>query len=54
MASNYLASVPKLRECENYSNWAFAIKNMLVLDNLSGFIEGTTDKDKQAKAKLIL
>lgn len=56
MASNYLASVPKLKGRENYNDWAFAVENMLVLDGLSACIAGTesSDKDKQAKAKLIL
>lgn len=57
MASNYIASVPKLKGRENYSEWAFAAENFLILDNLIGCIKGTeTDADKiiQARSKLIL
>lgn len=60
MAVNLLSSVPKLKGRENYSNWAFAVKNMLVLDDLHGFLDGSatdaadTGKDGKAKAKLIL
>jgi len=52
----YLASVPKLIGRKNYNDWAFAVENMLILDGLSGCIEGTetNEKDKQAKTKLIL
>lgn len=57
MAVNYLTSVPKLRGRENYDDWSFAIENVLVLEGLSGCIDGSeTDQATlaKAKAKLIL
>lgn len=57
MAVNLLQSVPKLKGRENYSDWSFAVSNMLVLDDLQGCINGSiTDvvKDGKAKAKIIL
>lgn len=60
MAVNFFSSVPKLRERrkkEIYGDRAFAVQNMLVLDNLKNCLDGTdedTTKDNKAKAKLIL
>ncbi|KAK9685258.1 hypothetical protein QE152_g38175 [Popillia japonica] len=56
--NNFIASVPKLRGRENYSEWAFAVENFLLLDGLNGCIKEETaeaaDKIAQARAKLIL
>ncbi|KAG5863728.1 hypothetical protein JTB14_017929 [Gonioctena quinquepunctata] len=57
MAVNFLSSVPKLKGRENYSDWSFAVQNMLVLDDLKTCLDGSETsetKDEQAKAKLIL
>ncbi|KAK9873685.1 hypothetical protein WA026_023685 [Henosepilachna vigintioctopunctata] len=57
MAVNFLSSVPRLKGRENYTEWAFAVRNVLVLDDLHGCIDGVeTDavKDGKAKAKLVL
>ncbi|KAG5897613.1 hypothetical protein JTB14_028881 [Gonioctena quinquepunctata] len=57
MAVNFLSSVPKLKGRENYSDWSFAVQNMLVLDDLKTCLDGSETsetKDEKAKAKLIL
>ncbi|KAG5882789.1 hypothetical protein JTB14_023628 [Gonioctena quinquepunctata] len=57
MAVNFLSSVPKLKGPENYSDWSFAVHNMLVLDDLKTCLDGSETsetKDEKAKAKLIL
>ncbi|XP_045447465.1 uncharacterized protein LOC123655756 [Melitaea cinxia] len=59
MASNtFLANVPKLLGRENYSEWAFAAENLLVLEGMSNCIKQdsakATAEDAKAKAKLIL
>ncbi|CAH1981400.1 unnamed protein product [Acanthoscelides obtectus] len=57
MAVNYLTSVPKLVGCENYDEWWYAVKNVLVLEGLSKCIDGReqdTTLVMKAKAKLIL
>ncbi|KAG5875556.1 hypothetical protein JTB14_019505 [Gonioctena quinquepunctata] len=54
MAVNFLSSVPKLK---GYSDWSFAVQNMLVLDDLKTCLDGSQTsetKDEKAKAKLIL
>lgn len=57
MAANYLSSVPKLLERENYGDWSFAVENFLVLEGLTKCIDGT-EMDPvlvaKAKAKLVL
>ncbi|KOB74848.1 Uncharacterized protein OBRU01_08408 [Operophtera brumata] len=63
MTSNYIANVPKLKGRENYDDWCFAAKNVLVLEGMASAIEKkllenstATEKteDAKAKAKLIL
>ncbi|KAG5866933.1 hypothetical protein JTB14_019780 [Gonioctena quinquepunctata] len=57
MAVNFLSSVPKLKGRENYSDWSFAVQNMLVLDDLKTCLDGSETsktKDEKAKAKIIL
>ena len=61
MATNYLASVSKLKGRENYSEWAFAAENFLVLEGMSDCIKSETVPkeigaagDVKTKAKLIL
>lgn len=57
MAVNYLNNVPKLVGRENYSDWAFAVENVFVLEGLSKCIDGSetdTVLVNKAKAKLIL
>ena len=55
MATNYLVNVPKLKGRENYSDWAFAAENLLILEGLSKCIEEVVaEDDAKAKAKLIL
>lgn len=63
MSTNYLASVPKLKGRENYDDWCFAAKNVLVLESMAACIEqeptasaSVSDlaNDAKAKAKLIL
>lgn len=61
MTTNYLVSVPKLKGRENYSEWAFAAENFLVLEGMSDCIKSETIQaeigaagDAKTKAKLIL
>lgn len=55
MAANYFLNVPRLKGRENYSDWAFAVENFLVLEGLSKCLtEVVTESDAKAKAKLIL
>lgn len=57
MAVNYLSSVPRLTGRENYSDWAFAVENVFVLEGLTKCLDGSeTDSVvvSKAKAKLIL
>lgn len=61
MTTNYLVSVPKLKGRENYSEWAFAAENFLVLEGMSDCIKLETVPeeigaagDAKTKAKLIL
>ncbi|CAG9132679.1 unnamed protein product [Plutella xylostella] len=62
MSSNFLASVPKLKGRENYDDWAFAVQNLLVLEDTDKYLKqegATTDEaqiaaDARARAKLIL
>lgn len=61
MSTNYLVSVPKLKGRENYSEWAFAAENFLVLEGMSDCIKSETIPaeigaagDAKTKAKLIL
>ncbi|KOB75270.1 Retrovirus-related Pol polyprotein, partial [Operophtera brumata] len=35
MTSNYIANVPKLKGRENYDDWCFAAKNVLVLEGMA-------------------
>lgn len=62
MSSSFLASVPKLKGRENYDDWAFAVQNLLVLEDTDKYLKqegATTDEaqiaaDARARAKLIL
>lgn len=61
MTTNYIVSVPKLKGRENYSEWAFAAENFLVLEGMSDFIKSETIPaeigaagDAKTRAKLIL
>lgn len=57
MNAQFLTSIPKLKGRENYSTWAFAIENYLIIDGLTGCLDGTeTDAKKiaQTKSKIIL
>lgn len=63
MSSNAMASIQKLKGRENYESWKFAVRAFLEIENLWGYIDGTSEetddkKNKQndivAKAKLIL
>lgn len=61
MSTNYLVNVPKLKGRENYSEWAFAAENFLVLEGMSDCIKSETilaeigaADDAKTKAKLIL
>lgn len=58
MATNYAVSVPKLRGRENYSEWAFAAENFLILEGMYDYIKTTKPEeaaaDAKTKAKLIL
>lgn len=56
-SSSYLLSVPKLKGRENYDDWAFAVKNFMVLegvdlDNISPDLSGS--EQVKAKAKLVM
>lgn len=55
-ASNYIASVPKLKGRDNYDEWVFAAQNFLVLEGMTGSIKKPeeSDADAKMKAKLIL
>lgn len=55
MDGNYLVNIPKLKGRENYGDWAFAIENFLVLEELSKCISEIIEAEEaKAKAKLIL
>lgn len=58
MSSNYIVSVPKLKGRENYSEWAFAAENFLILEGTFDYIKGSKPEeaaaDAKTKAKLIL
>lgn len=59
MSANYVASVPKLRGRENYSEWVFAAENFLVLEGMSNCIKAedstvSMEDDAKTKAKLIM
>ena len=60
MASNYIASVPKLKGRKNYDEWCFAAENLLVLEGMDKYIKPTADfdvkpvDDAKTKAKLVL
>lgn len=61
MTTNYLVSVPKLKGRENYSEWAFAAENFLVLEGMADCIKSETlpaeigaAGDAKTRAKLIL
>ncbi|XP_030765913.1 uncharacterized protein LOC115889953 [Sitophilus oryzae] len=41
MAVNYLSSVPRLTGRENYSDWAFAVENVFVLEGLTKCLDGS-------------
>lgn len=50
-----MVNVPRLKGRENYSDWAFAVENFLVLEGLSKCItEVVPADDAKAKAKVIL
>lgn len=54
-----MASVPKLRGRENYSEWVFAAENFLVLEGMSNCIKAedstvSKEDDAKTKAKLIM
>lgn len=60
---NYIANIPKLKGRENYEEWCFAVKNLLVLESMASAItaplpasatEVQTTEDAKAKAKLVL
>ncbi|KAG5874331.1 hypothetical protein JTB14_018886 [Gonioctena quinquepunctata] len=57
MAVNFLSSVSELKRRENYSDWSFAVQNMLVLDDLKTCLDGSETsgtKNEKSKAKRIL
>ncbi|KAG5863770.1 hypothetical protein JTB14_015182 [Gonioctena quinquepunctata] len=55
MAANYIVNVVKLKGRENYSDWAFAVENFLILEGLWKCVtEVVADDDAKAKAKIIL
>lgn len=60
MATNYIASVPKLKGRENYDEWSFAAENLLVLDGMASYIKPPAGfeikpaEDAKTRAKLIL
>lgn len=60
MNSNYIVSVPKLKFRQNYDEWCFSAKNLLVFDGMDKYLKppaGFEVKPAQyakTKAKLIL
>lgn len=62
MNSSFLSSVPKLKGRENYDDWAFAVQNLLVLEDTDKYLKqeaaatdaAQTVADTRARAKLIL
>lgn len=55
MSSNLMASIAKLKGRENYEDWAFAVENFLILENMQQCITKDNDpNDAKAKAKIIL
>lgn len=59
MTSNYAVSVPKLKGRENYSEWAFAAENFLILEGTADYITKAVKPEEAAadaktRAKLIL
>lgn len=62
MTSSLLSNVPKLKGRENYDDWAFAVQNLLVLEDTDKYLKQeavTTDAaqsvaDARGRAKLIL
>lgn len=62
MTSSFLSSVPKLKGRENYDDWAFAVQNLLVLEDADKFLKQEAPAteaaqaiaDARARAKLIL
>lgn len=55
MAANYMVNVPKLKGRENYSEWAFAVENFMILEGLWKCVSQVVeDDDSKAKAKIIL
>ncbi|KAG5869576.1 hypothetical protein JTB14_023414 [Gonioctena quinquepunctata] len=55
MTANYSINMPQLKGQENYTDWAFAVENFLVLKGLSECItEVVGDSDVEAKANIIL
>lgn len=55
MSSNFIVNVPRLKGRENYSDWAFAIENFLVLEGLSECVNVVDEtNDAKARAKIIL
>lgn len=56
-SSSYLLSVPKLKGRENYDDWAFAVKNFMVLEgvDLDNISPDLSDSEQvKAKAKLVM
>lgn len=58
-SNSFIANVPKLKGRENYSEWAFAAENLLVLEGKLNFLKTEGDgaaitEDAMTKAKLIL
>lgn len=62
MTSSFISSVPKLKGRENYDDWAFAVQNLLVLEDTDKYLKqeaaatdaAQTVADARARAKLIL
>lgn len=60
MSASYLVNVPKLKGRENFSEWAFAAENFLILEGMKHCIKPTAEKkveaadDEKTKAKLIM
>lgn len=55
MSANYVASVPKLRGRENYSEWVFAAENFLVLEGISNCIkaeDSTVSMEERKKSEV--
>lgn len=57
MAAHFLATIPKLKGRENYSTWAFAMENYLIIEGLEKCLTANDVDEKkaaQAKSKIIL